>query len=342
MARRDFLGALGLVALLPGCAVTGGPAGAGGAAFYDAGSGERLSRRRLLRQMEPAPIVMLGEVHDNTGHHRLRGALLLDWVCSRPSRPAAIVFEQLDREYNDDLRRAQKRRSQGRERNDAEMTQLLEAARFNAESWGWPAHLPLFQAAQASGATWIAANLSRSSAQRLGRGADDEVEPVLKAVVDSARWSEDAQHALDRALMQGHCNLVAPQALAGIARLQRLRDAALALPLLDAAERRSVLVAGNGHVRRDHGVPLYLGALEREALVVGFEEVAGQASASALAEAVGTSRAAEFGRAYDIVCLTTQAPRDDPCEQLESAPSNLQPGEPAAVNPGAPMRTPSR
>src|SRR5690606_33958184 len=121
-------------------------------------------------------------------------------------------------------------------------------ARFDREAWGWPAHQPLFEAAQESGATWIAANFSRASARRLSRGEAPEVDLALQAVVESARWSDEAQRELDTGLMQGHCNQLPPAALPGMARIQRLRDAALALPLLDGAERRSLLLAGNGHV----------------------------------------------------------------------------------------------
>lgn len=336
--RRSFLGLLGGLALLSGCATPGAGGGNAGPAFFDARSGERLGRRRLLARMEPAPIVLLGEVHDNTEHHRIRASLLLDWVHSEPTRPAAVVFEQLDREYNEALRQAQKRqaasRAAGSNTAQARIMELLDAARFNRQAWGWPAHLPLFEAAQASGALWIAGNFSRASAQRLSREPGAPVDPVLQAVVESARWSESTQQDLERALMEGHCNALPGPALASIAKAQRLRDAALALPLLDANERRSVLIAGNGHVRRDHGVPLYLGAYENEALVIGFEEVAASPFTGGLAGRVGAARADDIARAYDLVCLTPAAPKEDPCARPTFSP--------AAFSPAAPRRIPSR
>jgi uncharacterized iron-regulated protein len=337
--RRQLLALLGLLTLLPGCASDAGPArddavpgasggvgpdafpaGPGAVAFYDAASGAPLGRRQLLKRMVPAPIVLLGEVHDNTLHHRIRAALLRDWVRSRPARPAAVVFEQLDREHDEALRLAQKQRRQpgfaGASPADA-MAQLLEAARFDRQAWAWPAHRPLFEAAQESGATWIAANLSRVSARRLSRDPAAEVDPTLTAMVESARWSEPAQQALAQALLDGHCGALPAAAVAGMARIQRLRDAALALPLLDASERRSMLIAGNGHVRRDYGVPLYLGALEKEALVVGFEEVDGTPGAATLTERVGARRAAEYAGAYDFVCLTDTPRTEDPCAAMK-------------------------
>jgi uncharacterized iron-regulated protein len=358
--RRDFCGLLGGLALLPGCATVGAGGGGGGgeAGFFDTRSGERLARRRVLQRMAPAPIVLLGEVHDNAAHHRIRGGLLADWVCQRPSRPAVAIFEQLDREHNEALRLAQRAReaasSQGRPRacrrgDDAsteELVDLLAAARFDREAWAWPAHLPVFAAARRSGATWIAGNLSRASARRLSQDPAAAVDPALQAVVESARWSDDAQAALAQALREGHCNMLPEPAVAGVARIQRLRDAALALPLLDANERRSVLIAGNGHVRRDHGVPLYLGAYEYEALVIGFEEAAAVSPAAwvaqpGLAGVVGAGRALQLGKAYDLVCLTPVAPRDDPCERFTASGSLAPAGQPA-VSPAAPTQTPSR
>jgi uncharacterized iron-regulated protein len=330
MNRRDLLAGLGLLALLPACASTRGEnadLAAIAATFYDARSGARLSRRQLLQRMAPAPIVLLGEVHDNRDHHRVRAGLLLEWVRRQPSRPAAIVFEHLDREHNEALRLAQGEPPQrGRDRNHGEgpsLLELLDAAGFDREGWGWPAHLPLFEAAQASGARWIAANLSRASARRLSREPDAAVEPVLQAMLESSRWSADAQQSLSQALLQGHCNAIPASAVESIARVQRLRDAALALPLLDASERRSLLLAGNGHVRRDHGVPLYLGAFEKEALVVGFEELDGGTPAGGtadLASIVGAARALDFARGYDCVCLTAGAAREDPCAELKGLP----------------------
>ena len=360
--RRDFISLLGGLALLPGCAGFGAGGGDDDAACFDVRTGKRLGRRRMRQRLAPSPILLLGEVHDNAAHHRIRASLLADWVRERPSRPAVVIFEQLDREYNEALRLAQREQKAPQRRDgthdgiprragggpDAQVIERLDAARFDRRSWGWPAHLPLFQAAQASGAAWIAANFSRASAQRLSRDPESPVDPALQAVVESARWSDETQAALAQALMQGHCTMLSGEAVAKIARVQRLRDAALALPLLDANERRSVLIAGNGHVRRDHGVPRYLGAYEYEALVVGFEEVAAPASrfapaADSLVDEVGAARAEELGRAYDLVCLTPAVRRDDPCEGLAAsgAPS-IAPSTAPGVSPAAPMQTPSR
>ena len=348
------LGVLGNQVALQGCAstATGPIAGpipdpadgsdersSGQAMFFDAHTGEPLSGRNLTGRVEAARLLLLGEVHDNGFHHRLRARMLLKWARVAPGRPAAIVFEHFDREHDEALRLAQRRPKEG-QGTDARLTALLDAADFDRQSWEWPTHQPLFEAALTSGATWIAANLSRDSAQRLGGNPAMPVDPALQAMVDSARWSAEAQQALAQALIVGHCGTLSAVFIDRIARIQRLRDAALALPLMDASERRSVLLAGNGHVRRDFGVPRYLGALEKEAVVVGFDEVAQAevpareaarvAARSGLAGFIGDDRARELGEAYDLVCLTTARKRDDRCSAV-----GVQP-----LSPAVPMQTP--
>ncbi len=342
MRRREWL--LGALATLGGCA-TSGRLGGGGheVVFFDAARGLRVPEREVRHRVRQAPLVLMGELHDNLGHHEIRAALLRDFLRERPRRPAAVVFEQLDREHDEALARAQRdaraaaegraaSRGGGSEGDqEALLDRLLDAARFDRAGWQWPAHRPLFEAALEGHARWIAGNFSRASAQKLRRDAGMPADPALQAVVESARWDDTAQAALEQALLRGHCGALPASALAAVVRAQRLRDAALALPLLDAAERRSALLAGNGHVRRDFGVPRYLGALEREALVIGFEELApgngseaapGLAAAArerSLARLLGDERAAQAGSGYDLVGFTA-APqgREDPCGQFRA------------------------
>ena len=84
-------------------------------------------------------------------------------------------------------------------------------------------------------------------------------------------------------------------------------------------------------MRRDFGVPRYLGALEREALVIGFEEVAaGQGGDAAptvadaarersLARLLGDERAAAVHAGFDLVAFTTgPRGREDPCRDVQA------------------------
>jgi uncharacterized iron-regulated protein len=91
---------------------------------------------------------------------------------------------------------------------------------------------------------------------------------------------------------------------AGMSLAQRSRDAVMAQAMLNARKagaQRVVLIAGNGHVRRDLAVPLYLqaaGVPASDILSVGYLEATGDVAP------------------YDQVQRTAAAEREDPCKAL--------------------------
>jgi uncharacterized iron-regulated protein len=95
-----------------------------------------------------------------------------------------------------------------------------------------------------------------------------------------------------------------------LALAQRARDAALALAI-EGAPGATLLIAGNGHVRRDLGVPLYLPS-GSSVLSVGFLETRpAESDPRAYAEGAGGMAT------YDYVWFTAPQARTDPCEALK-------------------------
>jgi uncharacterized iron-regulated protein len=81
----------------------------------------------------------------------------------------------------------------------------------------------------------------------------------------------------------------------------------MAQRLREHASRGAVLIAGNGHVRRDLGVPRWLGDMPpQRVFAVGFLERGTETP-------VGNEQ-------YDAVVLARRAWRKDPCEQLRKRP----------------------
>src|SRR5690606_8492139 len=80
------------------------------------------------------------------------------------------------------------------------------------------------------------------------------------------------QSALRDELEASHCGLMPRSAFTNMALAQRYRDANLAASLVSAAiaSGSAILFAGNGHVRRDRGVPWDLARMapERKTLAV--------------------------------------------------------------------------
>lgn len=246
-------------------------------------------------------MVLLGEVHDNEAQHALRAQALRRLV-ERGARPA-IAFEQFDRERQPDLDRA---RGSVLPAGVARADHIAEQAGF-AKSWNWDLYRPYLQLALDYDLPIVAANLSRADAMRVAR-------QDFSAAFDR---SIQAEHGLDRlsprflrehelAVAIGHCNLMRESMLPALARAQIARDLALARAIRPYIGRGVVLLAGNGHVRNDIGVPFFLSADERaRAITIGLLEEGG-----ALAH--------EPRPPFDVVIVTPAQRRDDPCEKLRT------------------------
>ena len=242
-------------------------------------------------------IALLGEVHDNPELHRVRAAALRD-ALARGWRPA-IVMEQFDLERQADIERAR------RERPDDAQHVIDQAG---GGGWQWPDYRPVIALALANGLPLLAGNLSRAIASRLARedyavlGPERLAAWKLDAPPDDA-WQSAQEHEIDL----GHCGALPRRLWPALARGQFARDAAMAHLLAQHAARGAVLLAGNGHVRRDLGVPRWLTRQGAPSpLAVGFLER-------------GATQSDDAGR-YDAVVVTLPAARPDPCEAFRARP----------------------
>lgn len=286
-----------VVALLGGCAGTRAP---GEERIVEAATGRTLTRAELIERLRGSDVVLLGELHDNPHHHARRADLL-----AALDTPAAVVVEQLPRGAAPAL-------AAGADR--AALRQALERAGFDAEGWGWPAHEPVFAAAARAGHRVLGGNLPRELARRVAREGGDALPAELRAPIDAAPLPPPARQALEDDLQAGHCGQLPAARLPGMVWAQRGRDAAMAQTLREALAARPrgpvVLIAGNGHVRRDYGVPQLLASQlpGRRVLAIGFVEAGDTIPAAA----------------YDIAWVTPAAPRSDPCEGLnmKAAPAS--------------------
>jgi uncharacterized iron-regulated protein len=115
------------------------------------------------------------------------------------------------------------------------------------------------------------------------------------------------------AIEVGHCNMLPAASVAPMVLVQRSRDAALAQAMLKSAEPRVVLIAGNGHVRTDVGVPHYLraaGAKPADIVAVAFVET-GDGESTAI---------------YNVRQVTQPVSRPDPCASFKAPAPRSAPG----------------
>lgn len=254
-------------------------------------------------RLRGSTVALLGEVHDHPGLHRLRMDGLTA-ACQAGWRPV-IVFEQFDVDRQDDLDRARRERP-----DDA---RHLIAAAGAPRGWDWSLYSPLIELALQYGLSIDAGNLSRESATRIVKeGYDAVFAPArLEALGLATPAPSDLVAGQQREIEAGHCGALPARLVAPMARAQFARDAVMAERLRRASDagHGAVLIAGNGHVRRDLGVPRWLPRqLADAALVVGFIE---QSSPSAAALALPP---------FDVVVTAPPVERPDPCRAF-AAPS---------------------
>ena len=248
--------------------------------IWDVRAGRFVSEPELFAQAARARHVILGEVHDNPEHHRLQLAVLRALAGQR----RALAMEQFDSEHQSAMDRVAS--------GDAEA--LADAGRFDRKGWNWPLYRPLVEFALERRWPVRAANLSRAEARRIvGDPGLSGLPPAAPGLVA----------ALERDIAEGHCGQ-RPEAkrLSGMVEAQRARDARLAA----AMTASSVLITGNGHARRDRGVPLYL--KDPAVVSVAFLEVE-----------PGKTAPREYLRdfyseaSFDFVWFTGRHERADPC-----------------------------
>ena len=246
-----------------------------------------------VRPMPPVldrPVVLFGEVHDNAAQHALR-LEAFDALLRSGARPA-LLLEQFDRERQPAIERARA----GAAAPDAAQIILAGsgAPASDTRSWNWPYYQPLIALALTYELPIIAANVSRDDARRV-------ISEGLGATGFDPMVAPEIQRAQAEAIEGSHCGMLAGAQAQRMAGAQIARDQFMARLIETHAQRGVLLLAGNGHVRTDIGVPRWLTPATR-----------------AKTESIGMLEADESGHAesedaFDRVLLTPRQARKDPC-----------------------------
>jgi len=249
----------------------------------------------LIERMAAADIVLLGELHDQPGHHRVR----VQWLeALAEKRPITIVMEQLDHRGQPQLD-AERARLVESETLSARARRVVQAAGFDFEGWNWAFYRPVVELAIDRAVPLRAGNLSREEAMNIARGQAHR----LSAKPPSG-WGPAQETLLRASITEGHCGLLPDSMIVPMVNAQRARDAQIAEVALaaQASGRLPVILAGNAHVRRDYGIPLHLSAAAPglKVLSVGLLEQ-GQPGSP---------------QAYDAVWSVPPIKRQDPCDAL--------------------------
>ncbi len=237
----------------------------------------------VIAHMAAADVVLLGEVHDNPGHHARQAAAVM------ALRPKAVVWEMLTPQA-----------AAGIDPAWLSQPDKLESA-LKWDETGWPPfamYAPIFAAAPQ--ARMYGANLPRGAA----RQASKDVVGYFGA--EAGRYGLDQplsdERQAEREAFQGaaHCDALPDAMLPVMVDLQRLRDALLARAVVTAMQETGgpvAVITGNGHARRDRGIAGYLAS----------------AAPGMKVYALGQSEAGQIEGVYDAVLDSPAVDRPDPC-----------------------------
>ncbi|MEZ5924351.1 MAG: ChaN family lipoprotein [Hyphomicrobiaceae bacterium] len=268
--------------------------------------GRVIEPKELVAILSSRRLVLLGEFHDNPDHHRLQA-----WLIAQ-IKPNAVVLEMADVDQQPAIDNFLA---------DGNWSPTALGAALEWETRGWPdwgTYQPIAEASKSVGAKIAAGNAPRAEVRAVAKEGIAALDPSsdLRPPLERALPSSLA-NALEADIALSHCDMLPEALLPTMALAQRLRDLTMARRLDDAAgaDGRAVLVTGNGHVRRDRGVPYALvsqGLSADNLASLMFMEVdpeAGTASDLVPLDAAGMPVA-------DYIWITPGVSRPDPCEEM--------------------------
>lgn len=273
-----------------------------------------LSPKAYLQSLVWPRFVLLGEIHDNPDHHILQGLAIRSMAGGQPQ----VVFEHFQTNQQSLIDAFHTGLTKADAVGDEAATRLFVVTNWPGS--GWPSQeifRPVVNAVLSRKGRILAGNPPRERVRKIARqGLDAVSQDARRRLRLDVPLAGDLLDGLLTELEASHCGLMPKSAFGNMAIAQRLRDGHMARAMVDAAAVGAgpvALVAGNGHVRLDLGVPWYLErmmpeASERPLLSVGHVEVV-----------QGKTRPEDYPEAlaqHSLVIFTPRAERKDPCVEM--------------------------
>lgn len=265
----------------------------------------------MIWGLASADFVLLGEKHDNEDHHRIQ-AWVTETLLGR-GRPRAVAFEMFTVDQADAL-------AAYIAKHPTDAAGLGDAVHWEQRGWPeWRMYRPIAQAALDAGAPILAADLPRATLRAITKegtgalGARAERRLGLDQPISAGMRS-----AMEDEIVDAHCNALPASMIGPMTTVMYTRDAHMAGGMIDGAAMPgrdgSILIAGKGHIRRDHGVPFHLERLApgKRSLSLAMVEVA-------KGETDPVAYAARYNAAalpFDYVWFTPRPPREPACERF--------------------------
>jgi len=265
--------------------------------IWDVRAGTFIDREQLAGALR-APLILLGEKHDNPDHHRLQRDVIAH--LQRGGQLTGVSFEMLGSHQQALLDTLPA---------DASEPQVREHLEWDEEGWSWEFYGPMVMDLLRNGTTIRTANISESEMMAIYQGESD---PGLAGVMNAEQMAQ-----LNRDIDESHCGMLPSSQFPPMVRVQQTRDLVMARSLqqsVPAGAGQRVLVAGNFHARRDLGVPNYLNADDASIVSLSFTEVdpASNDPVDYLEQAISGIRP------YDYLWFTPAVSSEDYCEGMRA------------------------
>ena len=210
----------------------------------------------MVKALESAKFVFLGEKHDNPDQHRFELWLIRLRLQAKPG--SAVVFEMLDDSQAQKLATLKSADS---------LEQMRSKLQWPEKGWDFAVYGPLFQAA-VQGGKLVPGNISKAFIGQLYSDGDKALgkDPRFATVATAA--APVREHLLD-SIFEAHCQMQSRDTLAPMLSIQLSKDASMASAM--SANAPAMLVAGGEHVRPDTGVPSHMPTGDR--VVIQMVEV---------------------------------------------------------------------
>ncbi|AOM42791.1 iron-regulated protein [Xenorhabdus hominickii] len=209
-------------------------------AVMDMQTGKAITPDELLAQLASYPRVIVGEKHDNPYHHQIELWLVQQLGKKRPQ--GAVLLEMIDPDQQEKVNKV-KNWLQGDPIVRDERVEKLLAWH---QGWPWKWYGDLVMELIRAPYPLLAANLTRS-----------EIDQAYKAGDNTSLVSDDVKKLIEETIKNSHGGNIDALRLAGMAKIQQMRDRRMAEQLVKAPSP-ALLFAGGYHAVKAMGVPQHM------------------------------------------------------------------------------------
>jgi uncharacterized iron-regulated protein len=269
---------------------------------------EPVTSSQFEKALSQARYVLLGETHNNPDHHRLQAQFIAKLAAN--GRRPAVVFEMVPTNMQGEL----DRHAQG---GPSEASKLGKALRWEEQGWpDWAIYQPIAEVALSSKLPLLAGGLSDDVRKALAKSEPPLAYTQMMQELDLTQPPRpEVAEALGREISEAHCGLLPAAASERMIKVQRARDAYLAKTMLSAnSSDGAVLIAGQGHARKDWAVPDILHRQSPEATIVSVAFIEVDPERTSASEYLQTVPG--LAKPFDFIYLTPRADLIDRCAEL--------------------------